>query len=145
MTIQFPHLISGESPGGGIFPTRLGYVPRHMADPIQRVRVGVLNQRTALEYGATSPKYPPAPKGEPGQINGIGPKGVGSVVGTLKVGIHSCVRNPSPIGIQNTTGSFPGARGAQLTGELKHDPPQNPQARPSNISCAFDSTFFVVS
>ena len=46
------------------------------------------------------------------------------------IGSHSFTLNPSPTGFPNTTGSFPGASGAQFIGKLIHPPPPNPHERP---------------
>lgn len=61
-------------------------------------------------------------------MTGIGPNGVGRVVGNEKTGIP--VEGLSiPNGYPNMDGALPGASGAQLIGKFRHDPPPNPQER----------------
>ena len=132
ITIQFPPGINGESPGGGINPAKSDGPPIQIAVPIPSVRVGVTNIRTALVNGAPSRRYHPAQIGEPGQTNGIGPNGVGRVVGAEKSGspVDGAI---IPSGNPKSVGALPGASGAQLSGELRHDPQPNPQESPSAI------------
>lgn len=69
--------------------------------------------------------------------------GIGIQVSAAKIGIHSSALSPSHTDCQRTTGSFPGASGAQLIGIARHHHPPNPQASPSarffrveSISCS---------
>ena len=55
------------------------------------------------------------------------------------IGIPSSTRNQSPSGYPNTTGSFPGARGAQLIGKFIHPPHPYPHASASEISFAISA------
>lgn len=56
-------------------------------------------------------------------------------------GTPSSTLNPSPIGYPRTTGSFPGASGAQFIGKLIQALPAHPPQPPSSsyISCAVAS------
>lgn len=56
---------------------------------------------------------------------------IGIHVSALRRGSHSSTLSPSPFGFPKTEGSEPGARGAQFTGKLIHDPQPNPQDIPS--------------
>lgn len=77
-----------------------------------------------------------------GKQHGLSPQLVCIPVRAEKIGIHSFTLSPSPIGIPNKVGSFPGASGAQLRGFAKQLPPQKPQLSHSmsvSISAAISS------
>lgn len=131
--IQFPPGIYGLNPGIGIHQERL-FFQKHKATPIAHVIVGVTKIRILLIPSHTfipSSRHP-APIGQGGRTpqTDLLPK---QRVGAANIGSHSPTQRPSPAGNQNNVGSFPGARGAQLSGVAIHPPHQNPQLNPSRM------------
>lgn len=140
-TIQFHPGTTGCTPIGFAFPAAIAGAPKHTAIHPAPVRVGVTNSLTKF-VGEVTPRDPPAPGHQQagqgikvaefagytdGRQHGLVPQLVCLPVRAENTGIPSFTLSPSPIGIPNNVGSFPGASGAQLRGLAKQLPPPNQQ------------------
>lgn len=169
MTIQLPYGISGNR---AFFPPFAGPIQTAAPIPSVSVGVTNIRRLFIFESMPRYPPapglndafpqaepfgYPPAtqnefaPIGLAGHTKGI-PRvhmevpqyiGMGIQVSAAKMGTPSSALSPSHTGVPSTTGSLPGASGAQLIGIARHHPHPNPQARPSarflrvvSISCS---------
>lgn len=84
--------------------------------------------------------------GETGQIAGIvtqyGVTPISTLVKAAKIGIPWFTAGSLPTEVQSTDMAFPGASGAQLIGDERHPPPQNPHESPSAKFCIAVSICF---
>lgn len=138
--------MSGESAGDGVFHAVLAGQPKQNAAPIPRVRVGVTNTRNVL-VGAQVPSTHHADgnqhvhgtyaRGDTGHTAGIHHHFDGIPVRDENIGYHTDGLIPAILrGIPKILGEPPGASGAQLSGEFRHDPPPNPHESQLAISSA---------
>lgn len=122
VTIQFPHGINGDKPGGFKYPATAAGHPKQIAVPNPPVNVGVANIRIKF-VGLVTHSHPPAPRHTPPALKGTGGHtagsgGIGGIAGVQvsaeNIGSPSFTLSPSPIGFPNMVGSPHGASGAQF-------------------------------
>jgi hypothetical protein len=107
------------------------FCQKQIASHTAHVIVGVTNNLILLVQSQVSvfvSSRHQAHTGLGGQTNGV------ALVIAANIGNHSVTFCQSHTGYQSTTGSPHGARGAQFTGELIHDHPQNQLHIPSATS-----------